>query len=728
MLQLGPRRAAPRAPRGGRRVVRPRARAGSLESSVLAFHHGEVLLQPGTERRRAGRAGARGRAEPRQRRRPLPAGLRARRPGPPRRGAGRVQARRPAQPGARRAPRPTCRSSAHRRRTAREQRAPRGSRSRRSPRATRSRTTTSARAFRQKGYYAEALREYRLALERGEDRRARAREAMAEVHLLRRDLPAALRAVRGAGRRVAGLRQAVERARRLPAPGRAAPTRRSRRTGGRSRPTRVRASPATTSAWLLVRRRPTEQAVEAFRDGPAGGPTLITPRASTSPCCSPSSTAPAVARGVPPGARDRARTPPPRGTASGSCSSSCKRYADASNAFARAVEADPEHARRALQPELHAVESRRLRGRAARDASGRSSSIPYYVPQKFLLAIELQFEDPSLSVAPEISADVRPRPGGVVRLRSAPARRHLQGACPGRPPRHATRRSGPRTLSGWRATTFPRGSSSRPPRRRPARCNAAPTGWTPRCCWATSSRGAACYGEALERYREARALDPTTSATRCAGRCARSWRSTVLAEARPLAEQLLGLTPDDVEAAVLAAKARGRRRPRGRARRAAPGADARAGAGRRPQAAGRRGAQGRRRRAAPSPPTGRRSSSTRDTSRSGSRSGGCTSSRRNRGRRSRRTARHSSTSRASTRPRWRSPSAAAGGARRRGAWTRLATMLEQDPYDFEALLLLAPGAARRQARMRRRSKRPAGRAVRARARRGAVPARRRARA
>ena len=46
-------------------------------------------------------------------------------------------------------------------------------------------------AFRQKGYYPEALREYRLALDHGEDRRLTL-QAMAEVHLLRRDLDSAL--------------------------------------------------------------------------------------------------------------------------------------------------------------------------------------------------------------------------------------------------------------------------------------------------------------------------------------------------------------------------------------------------------------------------------------------------------------------------------------------------------------------------------------------------------
>src|SRR5258708_32645036 len=46
-------------------------------------------------------------------------------------------------------------------------------------------------AFRQKGYYAEALREYAKALERGEDRPL-VLQAMAEVHLLRRETRAAV--------------------------------------------------------------------------------------------------------------------------------------------------------------------------------------------------------------------------------------------------------------------------------------------------------------------------------------------------------------------------------------------------------------------------------------------------------------------------------------------------------------------------------------------------------
>ncbi len=47
-------------------------------------------------------------------------------------------------------------------------------------------------ALRQQGYYDDSLREYQLALDAGEDRRLNL-QAMAEVHILRRDLSAALK-------------------------------------------------------------------------------------------------------------------------------------------------------------------------------------------------------------------------------------------------------------------------------------------------------------------------------------------------------------------------------------------------------------------------------------------------------------------------------------------------------------------------------------------------------
>ncbi len=57
-------------------------------------------------------------------------------------------------------------------------------------------------ALRQKGYHDEALKEYRLAIDAGEDRRLNL-QAMAEVHLLRRELGAALELYEGLIRDVA---------------------------------------------------------------------------------------------------------------------------------------------------------------------------------------------------------------------------------------------------------------------------------------------------------------------------------------------------------------------------------------------------------------------------------------------------------------------------------------------------------------------------------------------
>ena len=53
-------------------------------------------------------------------------------------------------------------------------------------------------AFRQRTQYEDALKEYQSALDAGEDRRLNL-QAMAEVHLLRRNLEAALAPVRFSG-------------------------------------------------------------------------------------------------------------------------------------------------------------------------------------------------------------------------------------------------------------------------------------------------------------------------------------------------------------------------------------------------------------------------------------------------------------------------------------------------------------------------------------------------
>src|SRR6478735_3596269 len=161
-------------------------------------------------------------------------------------------------------------------------------------------------AFRQKGYYVEALREYRLALDNGEDRRL-VLQAMAEVHLIRRDLAAA--------------------------------------------------------------RELYDSLVQEFPDSPK----LWNERAV--------------------------------------CMHQANRRDEAAAGYARAVEADDK------LPAAHYNLSFTLSHLGDFDGALRETKRalelePYYVPQKYALAIDLQYEDPHISIAPEISADVHAEEGG----------------------------------------------------------------------------------------------------------------------------------------------------------------------------------------------------------------------------------------------------------------------------------------------------------------------------
>ena len=184
---------------------------------------------------------------------------------------------------------------------------------RRSSRAARWRTTTSASRSGRRGYYDEALREYRLALDAGEDRAA-VQQAMAEVHLLRREPAAAWSCMTGC---CASTRQpeALERARRVPAPG--GPVDEAEASYGRAvrarRRLRARAeqprggAPATAAT----------PAIEAFRralEAPAVVRRAAQPRAAAPAAAA----APRGARGVSARAGEQTASRS-RGTASASC-------------------------------------------------------------------------------------------------------------------------------------------------------------------------------------------------------------------------------------------------------------------------------------------------------------------------------------------------------------------------------------------------------------------------
>src|SRR5204863_383570 len=82
-----------------------------------------------------------------------------------------------------------------------------------------------------------------------------------------------------------------------------------------------------------------------------------------------------------------------------------KRFQDARNAFVRAVEADPNHA--GAHYNLSFTLSNLGDFDGALRATKRALELdPYYVSQKFVLTIDLQFEEGMIGVVPEISADV----------------------------------------------------------------------------------------------------------------------------------------------------------------------------------------------------------------------------------------------------------------------------------------------------------------------------------
>ena len=193
-------------------------------------------------------------------------------------------------------------------------------------------------------------------------------QAMAEVHLLMRTADGRARAVRRAARAAADQPQALERARRRAASGGQLRGRRRRAIGARSRRSRRTRSRTTISASSLYHRGAIDEARStAFRaaldvaadvrQGAAQPRAAAQPRKAISArrsrrigrCSTVEPEHPVAWNGI------------------GLVLAELRKFEDARNAFARAIQRAPELRGSALQHELHALEPRRLRGRAARD-------------------------------------------------------------------------------------------------------------------------------------------------------------------------------------------------------------------------------------------------------------------------------------------------------------------------------------------------------------------------
>ena len=82
-----------------------------------------------------------------------------------------------------------------------------------------------------------------------------------------------------------------------------------------------------------------------------------------------------------------------------------RRYQDARNAFSRAVEGDPENASAHYNLSFTLSQLGEF-DLALRETKRALELEPFYVPQKYRLAIDLQYEDPTIAIVPDISGDV----------------------------------------------------------------------------------------------------------------------------------------------------------------------------------------------------------------------------------------------------------------------------------------------------------------------------------
>jgi tetratricopeptide (TPR) repeat protein len=256
-------------------------------------------------------------------------------------------------------------------------------------------------AFRQKGLLEEALREYGVALEAGEDRRMTL-QAMAEVRLLRRELPLALELYDALVREHADspklwnergvcLHQAGRRAEAIASYERA-----------------VAVDPGYQLAWnnLGVARagEPPEAAVESFRRALAGDRPLFAARLNLGLLY--------LQRHQLRHALEEYQTALGEQSGSGVAWNGVglvlmelRRFEDARNAFGRAVDADPGMAGAHYNLSFVLSQLGDFDG-ALRETRRALELEPLYVPQKFSLTIDLQYEDPTIAIAPELTAEV----------------------------------------------------------------------------------------------------------------------------------------------------------------------------------------------------------------------------------------------------------------------------------------------------------------------------------
>jgi tetratricopeptide (TPR) repeat protein len=413
-------------------------------------------------------------------------------------------------------------------------------------------------AFRQKGYYAEALREYRLAAERGEDGEL-VLQAMAEVHLLKKEPALAAQLYdRLLASRPDSPKLWNERGIALHQDGRYNDAAESYRRGVACDP--KYALGLNNLGVALYHVGNAEASVEAFRFALKAQPSFIKARLNLALLLFKKKRLPLCLEAY----RQVLQLAPEQPMAwngVGLVLVELKKLEDARNAYARAIQAKPNYAE--AHYNLSFVLSNLGDYEGALKATKRALEIdPYYVQQKFELAIDLEFEDPEFTIIPDLGGDKR-TDGSVEEfaLDTGVLDSLFTELAPVAPtPVPPTPTGTPYSAAADYLSKGMLDRASAEASRVLGRGGDAIEGLT-LLGDVFAKQGA--LGEALERYSGARSAATDASGTvSSAARRAMAGEVRVLimlgrgAEARPIAEELLDAAPKDVEMLILAATAR----------------------------------------------------------------------------------------------------------------------------------------------------------------------------
>lgn len=258
-------------------------------------------------------------------------------------------------------------------------------------------------AFRKKAYFAEALAEYQLALHRGEDRDL-VEQAMAEAHLLSRDAPGALALYEMlVARRPESPKLWNERGVALHQSGRYLEAQESYQRAIACEPGYALA--LNNYGVALYHAGDPDGAFEAFRRALESHGSFVKARLNQ---------ALLLAKGKRPQLSLEAYRKvlavegehPVAWNGVGLVLAELRKFEDARNSFARAIQARPAYA------EAHYNLSFTLSNLGDFEGALRETKLaleldPYYVAQKFELAIDLQYEDANLTIQPDLGEEKR---------------------------------------------------------------------------------------------------------------------------------------------------------------------------------------------------------------------------------------------------------------------------------------------------------------------------------